>query len=226
MFGIGLALGCMLALTGLASSSEERAASNTTAEQLLEIVASRESIRAGLNEQFDAGLISLLSQRPEYENVLRSNPNAIRSVAAAAHAVIGNQIDRDIHELWREGAALLSSEMTEGELAQLLAYYRSPTGRNVMAVARDTYDDDPSHCTGLSWSDEQSCRRRVPNAMARLSLEDREALNRVAQQPGFVKLATLMPRLLEIEARWSQPSEQESAEIPAAIENAIRPYIH
>src|SRR5215468_4639816 len=123
---LALALGALpaLALGALAARAEESSAQRAKVVQFMEITGAK-----NLGDQVMQAMVQQLGAEAE-----RAHPNVPKRVHELVREVAIEVLKEHSDELFSKTVVLYEKHFTEAEVDELIAFYRSPTGRKTIEV--------------------------------------------------------------------------------------------
>ena len=175
-----------------------------------------------------------MGENPNLAPVEKQHPGAIAYVIAAARPVIEKAMNDRAPLLYDRLAQIYATNLTEAELQEMLAFYRSPAGiwliRQVAQgmdmsalFNRAMADPDTKVTSGDVVSAQQDA---VISSFPQMPAEHRAAMMRLATRPALAKLGRINPLLAAAAAEWANGAPPElQTQVNNAMIGAMQRYV-
>lgn len=215
---------CMSAVAQSATATESLAPSQVG--ELARLMSPRALLIETELREFDKNFVPTLRANEHMKPLEGEYPGIFETMHAATRPLVAKAMEKAVDKLHSKTAALFAESMTSAEIADLIAFYRSPAGQNVltqMAAAIDAsklyeqaLDDPEREITSADISDQT--KSTAARAMKNYSTADQAELVKFMGRPAFWKLAKLQPRIREIMAEtFNAPDPEIDAEMEAVM---------
>ena len=191
---------------------------------------SRAQIDHMLSETFPAALAADAA----FKELEKDYPGISRATLDAMRPIVTAEVVKGLPTLWNSLGAIYAEEFTEGELNEVLAFFRSPAGGRVIEnMAREvTFGAELQAMLASEQNDISETAMRTGlaagavKAVRKLSEEDRKAVAAFGWTPAGAKLAATKKRILPVLTAWSnQTSPETDARMEKAMTEVIEKFI-
>ena len=168
-------------------------------------------------------LVDQMATNPDLAAIEADHPGTLKRLRDAARPIIVSHSERLTIDLRARMIALLRSELTAAEAAELADFYASPIGRRVISGASQTYRQDTVLQAAVEGRQvtaanvQQDLKNAGEAALRGLSAAEAQELYRqIAIHPVLQKMQPLMPKIAALRA------EMEQQPLSAAHEAALK----
>ena len=195
-----------------------------------------ESTSRQMVKLFDETMPSVLAANPDMAELEAEYPGIIQRMIEAMRPEVEKQVVGGLPALWDRMAAIYASALTDAEMREMLAFYRSPTGQWLIESIAEGADlsklmgnllekDDASITPGdLRVVVADSVERDLKRTMTK---ERERDILRMYASPAGRKTTALNSRLLEVGAAWSNESTpEEDARLNEILEGVVAEFVN
>lgn len=168
------------------------------AEQLIGILLSQDAILDLGGRAFDYGINQGNVTDPEARKLYDAHPGLKEYVASKVRPEFQAILSRALPKLRQDLSAIVTGEMTAGEIADTLAFFASPTGIKMKAQIYQSIGDKPDETQA------EMQQRAVAAAMANLTPEDYPALMAFGSSSAAQKMQSVTPKISAAGQAWAQ----------------------
>lgn len=185
---------------------------------------------------FDETMPSTLAANRDLAALEAEYPGIIKRMIEAMRPEVERQVIGGLPVLWDRMAAVYAGAMTDAEMREMLAFYRSPTGQWLIESIGEGADLSKLMANLLE-NENASITSGDLNAVVTASVErdlkrtltkerERDIL-RMYASPAGRKITALNPKLLEIGAAWSNESTpEEDARLSEIVEGVVAEFMN
>lgn len=201
---------------------------------LAQTLRTEQSVLAETAHLFTDSGIAQMQQNPDIASLEHSYPGITKFMFVAARPEIERQVVASLPDLWKRLATLFAAEMTDGDIAQVTAYYASPEGQRFRTAMLANYDFSAEISAAAKSPDStiagtdisKGVAAGVPGTLRDMSATDKAALEAFSHTPAFRKMVALNPRVLEISAAWGSHADPEGqARVNKIMAAAVADYM-
>jgi hypothetical protein len=204
------------------------------AAALAKLMAPRDLRIEGELKQFDLNFSSALLKDKGVQEVEGKYPGTVEAMAKAVRPLLADETGKIADRAYPKIAAILSSELSGPDIAELTAYYGSPAGRNLLRQLVESMDASSIYADALKndgkvSQDTASTETFIAafKATSQLSAEDYQALRTLKKSAVWPKLEAIQPKIQKILVEGTDSPDPEyekqvEAVMSAAAETHIR----
>lgn len=205
-------------------------------KEMASLLNDAESTNRQMVKLFDETMPSVLAANPDVAELEAEYPGMIKRMIEAMRPEIERQVRDGLPVLWDRLAAVYAGALTDAEMREMLAFYRSPTGQWLIESIAEGVDlsklmtnmlenEDAAITSGdLKTVINDSVERDLKRGMTK---ERERDIRRMYATPAGRKTVALNPRLLEIGAAWSNESTPEDdARLNEILEGVIAEFMN
>lgn len=218
---------CVPAVAQTSAASAQNSAVRQDALELARLLNPSEPLIKLAGRSFDEAFDKGMAADGGSEELEKAYPGFVAALRQTIRETTLADLRADMPGLHQRYARFFASNFTAAETAELLRFYRSPTGTKVIQAKFDNIDvskmsdrfaEDPN--AKLSSGDIKAMSdSAIPGALKGMSAEDIKALIAFGLQPVGRKLKSVAPQMAQIEAEIANEADPE---LDAAIEAATR----
>jgi hypothetical protein len=208
----------------------------TLGVEMASLLNDAESTSRQMVKVFDETMPSVFAANPDLAELEVEYPGIIKRMIEAMRPEIERQVIDGLPVLWDRMAAVYAGALTDPEMREMLAFYRSPTGQWLIESIGEGADfsklmknlienEDASITSGdLKATVTDSVERDLKRTMTK---ERERDILRMYATPAGRKTVALNSRLLEIGAAWSNESTpEEDARLNEIVEGVIAEFMN
>jgi hypothetical protein len=210
-------------------------AAKALALELANLLDGEEVTRIQLDKAFNQSIPAAMRAAPEYQALERKYPGLIEFTLVRMRPSLNQYALSRMPALLEQVATIYGSHLTEAELRQVLAFYRSPTGAWVITTVANGSDTSAILQRAMQNPEGQidgGDLRAATTGAAMPALAAGMTPERIKDLLGFVatpagrKLRAINAEVLAASAAWTNGKNPEAeARITQVVVDAIREYI-
>lgn len=210
-------------------------AAQVLGREIATLLNSREITLSQTSRMFDETMPKVLAANADYQVIEKAYPGYTAAILTAMRPEIERDLAERLPVLWARLGGVYADAMSEGEMRDALAFYRTPTGS--WLIAQVVAGSDPTALIQRSIADPDAkvgandLRDAITKpAISRLSKdmtpERAKDILRFGATSAGQKLRAANPRLLEAAAGWSnEMSAQSGKRLEATVLQAAKQFI-
>lgn len=181
---------------------------------------------AAINDGMVEAMKGMFAKDPVMSAMNELNPGLIDAVAESTRPVLGEYSERVRIAYRPRMVAILESELTTAETAEIIDFYTSPIGQKVMGLVSNNYRPDAvldtvtSNRQTTSQDVEKDLMNSTTAAIGEMSpAELSEFMTEMMARPAMMKLNNVMPKITALRAKMEEEplTPDEDARLQAAV---------
>jgi len=218
-----------------ASATVQADARMTLGREIAALLNSEAITVAQTRRMFDTTMPDLFGKDPNLAMLEQQYPGIIRQMIDAMRPEILRNVTTQLPELWGLLAPVYAETLTEAEMRESLAFYRSPTGVWLVDTMANNADFSVAMSRLMANPDRKmeaadlkiGAVDSTVGAVAKDMNPDRaRAIMAFAATPAGRKMRSIQPRLLEIGTAWSNESDPATdARVEKIVEQSLTQFI-
>lgn len=167
------------------------------AEQLVGVLLSQDAMLQLGGRAFDYGVGQGAVIDPDARKLYDAHPGMKEYVAGKMRPEFQTLIGRELPKLRHDLSAIVTAEMTPGEIADTLTFFASPTGAKLKAQVYQSIGDKPDQ------SQAEMQQTAIAAAIANLAPEDYPALVAFGGSSAAQKMQLVTPKISAAGQEWA-----------------------
>ena len=234
---LALPAGLILPTSEVAAQAAAQATPGSLAlgVEIATLLNSEEITLSQAKKLFDETMPAAFAKEPGFAALEAEFPGVIDEVLTAIRPELEKQVIDSLPDLWGRLGAAYAGSLTDAEMRQMLAFYRSDTGRWLIDQIATNADFSSLLDTMIRNSDTNvvprdlniALQKPVLDNVARTMTRQREAdLRAMLATSAGRKIGALNPKLLAIATEWTnEPDPEGEKRIDAIMEAVLGKYI-
>lgn len=175
-------------------------------DALLNILLPEEATLKLGGQGVDSGIQEAEENDANLRALYDANPGMREFVGKKLRAEYIVTLRRELPSLRRTVSGILSSDLSPADLAKVLAFFSSPTGRKLLALSLQSVGSDPA-----PGAEEQQAAATAA-VMKSLTPEDMPALMAFGSSPAAAKMNTVNPKIAQAGTAWAEDMIERNKE--------------
>lgn len=242
----GMMAGAAIALMAMApaiAAPVERAAPVTAqadarialGREIAQLLNSEAITIAQTRRMFDETMPGVFAQDPNLGAMEKQYPGIIRHMIDAMRPEILRNVTSELPELWDRLAPIYAGALTEAEMRESLAFYRSPTGVWLIDTMANNADfssalgrvvTDPNREITAADLKAGAVDSTIGAVAGGMTAERGRAIMAFHGTSAGQKMRALQPKLLEVSAAWSNETDPAAeARVQKIVQDAVLGYM-
>lgn len=196
------------ALAAPAASATQDAALRAKALVLAKVLNDQDVLLETVPAAFSKGMRAAADADPMAKQLEAHYPGFLEELGRTVLPGFTRLLVAKLPDLWQRSADLFARRLTLAEMDKAIAFYGSPTGKNVVramsgtmdagALVRDMQDDGKVEQGSMM----STILGAAPGALQALSAADRRVVMDFSYSPVGQKMGSLLPEITRIGAEW------------------------
>lgn len=190
---------------------------------------------AQTRRMFDTTMPDLFGKDPNLAMLEKQYPGIIRHMVDSARPVILNNVTTQLPVLWDRLAPVYAGALTETEMRESLAFYRSPTGVWLIDTMANNADftqamgrmmQDPDGKIEAADLKAGAVDASMGALIQGMNADRMRAVMAFATTPAGLKMRSIQPKLLAISTDWANESDPDTdARVERIVGDSLTQFI-
>jgi hypothetical protein len=222
------------ALATLAPAEQPAPSISVDALELARLMSPRDLLIQMELREFDKHYVPTLQANSEMKPLEDEHPGLFKEMHRVSRPIVEKVMGKSVDQLHVKASVLFAAQMTPAEIAELVTFYRSDSGRAILTKMSASVDTKAIYDKALASSDatvtaaDIAAQTNAAATQAAKTLSDVEKadLKTMMTRPAFWKLAKLQPELRTMMAKvFNAPDPEMDAEIETAVIGVFEKFV-